>query len=153
MKNGGLIIGLLAIGAPLILVFGLLGFVFLGTNTVGASQSVCTPGEGANGAEIDPDDLPVDQVGPWKSDQLVNAAWIIKAGADMGLGSREITIGVVTAMAESSLMVLDKGDDAGPDSRGLFQQRDDWGSYEDRMDPYRASQLFFDALLQVPERE
>ena len=47
--------------------------------------------------------------------------------------------------------MLDRGDGAGPDSRGLFQQRDNgaWGSYEDRMDPTISATNFFNALLKV----
>ena len=43
---------------------------------------------------------------------------------------------------------------AGPDSRGLFQQRDNgaWGSYQDRMDPYRSALSFFQVLATIPGR-
>lgn len=153
MKNVGLI-AVVGIGAPLILVFGLLGFVFLGTNSTAAAEATCNPPGGDLGSyEIDPDDIPVENVGPWQGEQLLNAAWIIQAGMDMGLNSRDTTIGVMTAMGESGLHVLDYGDTAGPDSRGLFQQRDSWGPLEDRMDPYRSSELFFTALLEVADRE
>jgi hypothetical protein len=57
----------------------------------------------------------------------------------------------MTAMGESSLRVLDRGDAVGPDSRGLFQQRDNgaWGSYADRMDPITSATNFFRALQEV----
>ena len=57
----------------------------------------------------------------------------------------------MAAMGESGLRVLDYGDGPGPDSRGLFQQRDNgaWGSYSDRMDPSISATNFFKALLQV----
>ena len=45
------------------------------------------------------------------------SATIIQAGADLGLGVRDQTIGVMTAMGESSLQILEHGDSAGPDSR------------------------------------
>jgi hypothetical protein len=59
----------------------------------------------------------------------------------------------MTAMGESSLRVLDRGDAVGPDSRGLFQQRDNgaWGSYADRMDPATSATNFFRALQGVPD--
>ena len=43
------------------------------------------------------------------------------------------------------------GDGAGPDSRGLFQQRDNgaWGSYADRMDPTISATNFIKALQAV----
>src|SRR3712207_8538206 len=46
-----------------------------------------------------------------------------------------------------------RGDAAGPDSRGLFQQRDNgaWGSYADRMDPTTSATNFFLALQEVPD--
>lgn len=96
-------------------------------------------------------DLP-EQVGPYQGQEVVNAAYIIKAGQALDLDAQSITIGVMTAMGESGLVNLDHGDEAGPDSRGLFQQRDNgaWGSYEDRMNPTIASTNFFNALVQVP---
>ncbi|MDR1513939.1 MAG: hypothetical protein LBS56_10775 [Propionibacteriaceae bacterium] len=61
----------------------------------------------------------------------------------------------MTAMGESGLRVLDHGDAIGPDSRGLFQQRDNgaWGSLADRMDPYISATNFFRALMAVPNRD
>ncbi|REF24648.1 M23 family metallopeptidase [Calidifontibacter indicus] len=87
-------------------------------------------------------------VGPYGREQVANAAQIIKAGLDMRLDAKAITIAVMTAMGESSLQVLDRGDAAGPDSRGLFQQRDNgaWGSYADRMTPYISAQNFLKVL-------
>lgn len=97
-------------------------------------------------------DLP-EKVGPYEGEQVLNAGYVIKAGQDMDLDAHSITIGVMTAMGESSLINLDHGDEAGPDSRGLFQQRDNgaWGSYEDRMNPTIASTNFYKALIKVPD--
>jgi len=88
-------------------------------------------------------------------DQLANAASIVAAGKAMGLSVRDQTIGVMTAMGESSLTVVDHGDVAGPDSRGLFQQRANgaWGSLADRMDPTVSATHFFAALTQVSGRD
>ena len=60
-------------------------------------------------------------------------------------------ISVMVALGESGLRVLDTGDGAGPDSRGLFQQRDNgaWGSYADRMDPTTSATNFIKALKGV----
>ena len=52
----------------------------------------------------------------------------------------------MTALTESTLHNVDHGDLAGPDSRGLFQQRDSWGSATVRMDPASATGLFLDRL-------
>lgn len=91
-------------------------------------------------------------VGRWQGEQVRNASLIIRAGQAMGVDARTITIGVMTAMGESSLRNVDHGDRAGPDSRGLFQQRANgaWGSYADRMNPTTAATNFFRALLAVP---
>src|SRR5699024_7220821 len=50
---------------------------------------------------------------------------------------------------ESNLVNVDHGDAAGPDSRGLFQQRDPWGPRAVRMDPAGAAGLFFDRLVRL----
>lgn len=88
-------------------------------------------------------------VGRWKGVQLQNAAAIVAAGKAMGINTRGQTLAVMTAMGESSLQVLDRGDAAGPDSRGLFQQRDSWGPLADRMDPTKSAALFYRALQKV----
>ncbi|TFD66286.1 hypothetical protein E3T50_08610 [Cryobacterium gelidum] len=54
---------------------------------------------------------------------------------------------MMTAIGESSLVNLDHGNTAGPDSRGLFQQRATWGSLAERMDPATAARLFFQRLV------
>jgi hypothetical protein len=87
--------------------------------------------------------------------QLDNASAILAAGQRMGLSLRDRTIGVMTAMGESSLKVLDHGDTVGPDSRGLFQQRDNgaWGTLAQRMDPAASATSFFAALQRVGGRD
>lgn len=89
------------------------------------------------------------------TEQYSNAEAIVAAGRAMGLSLRDRAIGVMTAMGESSLRVVDHGDKAGPDSRGLFQQRDNgaWGTLADRMDPTRSAQSFFRALSGVAGRD
>lgn len=90
-------------------------------------------------------------VAGYSGKQLDNAAAIMAAGKTLGLSRKAQTIGVMTAMGESGLRVLDRGDAVGPDSRGLFQQRANgaWGSYADRMDPATSATNFFKALGQV----
>jgi len=85
-------------------------------------------------------------------EQLGNAAAIIAAGKTLKLSAKGQAISVMVALGESGLRVLDYGDGAGPDSRGLFQQRDNgaWGSYEDRMDPTISATNFIKALQAVP---
>lgn len=86
-------------------------------------------------------------------EQKKNASEIIRAGQSAGLESRDITIGVMTAIGESGLRILAYGDEAGPDSRGLFQQRDSWGPMSVRMNAFGSAGLFFDSLKKVPNRE
>lgn len=104
---------------------------------------------------VDVTNLPVQQIGAYGPEQLANAAAIINAGRAKGLSVRDQTIGVMTAIGESSLRVVDHGDTAGPDSRGLFQQRDNgaWGSLSDRMDPTTSATSFFTALSRVSGRD
>jgi hypothetical protein len=85
----------------------------------------------------------------YAGDQLANAAAIINAGAALRVPSAGITIGVMVAMGESGLRNLTYGDSAGPDSRGLFQQRDNWGTLADRLNPSTAAAAFFRRLLTV----
>ncbi len=101
---------------------------------------------------VDPASVPEGPVAGYTGEQLANAAAIVNAAADLGLDTCAQVVGVMTAMGESSLRVLDHGDAAGPDSRGLFQQRDNgaWGSYADRMDPATSAANFFLALQEVP---
>ncbi len=89
-------------------------------------------------------------VSGYQGDQLVNAATIMNAGAQHGVNTAGQTLAVMTAMGESGLRNLEYGDAAGPDSRGLFQQRDTWGTLSERMDPTLAAGFFFDRLVHVP---
>ncbi len=77
---------------------------------------------------------------------------MIQAAKALGIGPHTQAVGVMTAIGESSLVNLDHGDAAGPDSRGLFQQRDNgaWGTYEQRMDPYTAASMFYAKLVKIP---
>ncbi len=88
-------------------------------------------------------------VAGYSGEQLTNAAAIMNAATALGLSTQGQTIGVMTAIGESSLRALDHGDVAGPDSRGLFQQRTSWGSLPERMDPTRSATLFFQRLIGV----
>ncbi|MDN4643387.1 CHAP domain-containing protein [Arthrobacter sp. PsM3] len=91
------------------------------------------------------------KVDGYTSEQLQNAAAIMGAGRSLNLSANGQIISVMVALGESGLRVLDTGDGAGPDSRGLFQQRDNgaWGSYADRMDPTTSATNFIKALKGV----
>lgn len=149
MEGGklGVLVGILAVpGLVLGTVFSIL---LLGDSDASACD------QGGTTVTIDPAAVPDTTIAGYGHEQLVNAAYIIEAGKALNLSARDQTIGVMTAMGESSLRVVDHGDAAGPDSRGLFQQRDNgaWGSYEDRMDPYASATSFFKAMSAIEGRE
>jgi hypothetical protein len=88
-------------------------------------------------------------------DQAVYASLITAVAVQRGLPPRAATIALATAMQESKLRNIEHGDQAGPDSRGLFQQRPSqgWGTEEQVMDPFYATNAFYDALVQIPGYE
>lgn len=88
-------------------------------------------------------------------DQTANASLITAVAVRRGLPARAASIALATAMQESKLRNIDHGDLAGPDSRGLFQQRPSqgWGTQEQIMDPYYAANAFYDALVKIPGYE
>ncbi|HZC53409.1 MAG TPA: NlpC/P60 family protein [Mycobacterium sp.] len=83
------------------------------------------------------------------ADQVGNAQVIVGVVRARHLPERAAQIALMTAMQESSLTVLHRGDQAGPDSRGLFQQRDSWGPARVRLDPAGSTDLFVDRLVAV----
>jgi hypothetical protein len=89
------------------------------------------------------------------TDQAANASLITAVAVQRGLPPRAASIALATAMQESKLRNIDHGDLAGPDSRGLFQQRPSqgWGTTEQVMDPYYAANAFYDALVKIPGYE
>jgi len=89
--------------------------------------------------------------GGFTQEQLRNAGAIVRAAKKLGLPQAGQVLGIQAALGESGLRVIDYGDAAGPDSRGLFQQRGKgaWGSYEDRMNPEISATNFFKTLKGV----
>jgi hypothetical protein len=89
------------------------------------------------------------------TDQAVNASLITAVAVQRGLPPRAASIALATAMQESKLRNIGHGDKAGPDSRGLFQQRPSqgWGTEAQVMDPYYAANAFYDALVKIPDYE
>jgi len=128
---------------------GLIMFVVLLGGGGGSSAAVSSACQASAVAPVRTSQL--GEVAGYEGAQLRNAAQIMRAGKAAGISRYGQTIGVMTAMGESTLRVLDHGDTAGPDSRGLFQQRANgaWGSYADRMDPYTSATNFFEALKDV----
>lgn len=86
------------------------------------------------------------------TDQAANAALVSAVAVRRGLPARAASIALATSMQESKLRNIGHGDQAGPDSRGLFQQRPSqgWGTEAQVMDPYHATNAFYDALEKIP---
>ncbi|WP_084129370.1 hypothetical protein [Demequina sp. NBRC 110055] len=82
------------------------------------------------------------------AEQANNIAIIVAGSMRWGLPARAATIAVATAIQESTLRNIDYGD---RDSIGLFQQRPSqgWGSIDEIMDPYYATDRFYEALIKV----
>ena len=78
--------------------------------------------------------------------QVGNADTIVRTTMATGRTRQAATIALATAMQESALLNLDHGDEAGPDSRGLFQQRLQFYGDVDVMDPASATRAFLDRL-------
>lgn len=142
---------------PLLVVGGLFGMMLLG------ADDSCAVADSSSSVTIDPASVPDTSIAGYGREQLTNAAYVMQAGKDLGLNVRDQTIGVMTAMGESSLRNIDYGDwETGgvtnPDgsrttSIGLFQQQDGWGSRAERLDPYKSSTMFFQAMVtKVPDR-
>lgn len=89
------------------------------------------------------------------TDQAANASLISAVAVRRGLPARAASIALATSMQESKLRNIGHGDQAGPDSRGLFQQRPSqgWGTEQQVMDPFHATNAFYDALEKVPGYE
>ena len=157
--------GILVIAAvPVIVVGMVLSIILVGSSS--SSNACGTGGTPATGSSVsvDPSKVPDMTIDGYAHEQLVNAANVIQAGKDLGLNVRDQTLGIMTAMGESSLRNIDYGDwETGgitnPDgsattSIGLFQQQDGWGTREERLNPYISSMKFFQAMTaKVPDRE
>ncbi|WP_233194768.1 hypothetical protein [Cryobacterium sp. M91] len=135
-------------GLVKLLAASLTGLLLTVGGTVALSSGTGTTCAGATVSRADAAAHPA--VAGYSGDQLANAADIINAGVQLGLTAQAETLGVMTAMGESSLINLDHGDTAGPDSRGLFQQRASYGTLAERMDPATSARLFYQRLTALP---
>jgi hypothetical protein len=81
-------------------------------------------------------------------DQAHYASIVVGVSVRRGLPPRAATIALATAYQETGIRNLDYGD---RDSVGLFQQRPSqgWGSERQLMDPYYATNKFYDALVKI----
>lgn len=146
--NKGLVAVLAVVLTPVLIIVVVLAAV----GGMNGAPAAVKCGIGFSAITVDGDPV---EIGQWDSTQVANAMTIMNATADLDMSQRDQEIAVTTAIGESTLRVLDHGDQAGPDSRGLFQQRDNgaWGTYEDRMDPYRSATNFLKALKKIENRD
>lgn len=124
-----------------------LGFVLSTVVLLGSTPAAADCGPRTS--VIDASDLP--DIAGYSAEQLGNAVAIVNTGRDLNLPLKGQIVSIMVALGESGLKVLDYGDAAGPDSRGLFQQRDNgaWGTLADRMDPSVSAANFIKALQEV----
>ena len=107
-----------------------------------AQSSSCTPPAGAAvDTQLAASGLPVRVTG--KPTQLEVAVTIYVVGVRLGGDERVLLAGMETGLAESTLQNIGYGDAAGPDSRGVFQQRDPWGSLQSRLNVAESAVRFY----------
>ncbi|WP_203935970.1 hypothetical protein [Planosporangium mesophilum] len=94
--------------------------------------------------------------------EMDNAAAIVAAGKQLNLPSRAYVVAISTALQESRLRNLANPNVPGSmdhpnegvgydyDSVGLFQQRPNWGTVDQLMDPQESARRFYAALVQIP---
>lgn len=110
-----------------------------------------------------PDKIPSDITvrggkNPTKA-QMTNADIILRQGTEMLADKFTLIVGLAVGIDESALVALNHGDSAGPDSRGVFQQRDNgaWAtapkgsaaSEAQRMDTATSAKIFFKKAIEL----
>lgn len=100
--------------------------------------------EGDNG-------LGVTGVAPAATERERNIDAVVAEGKRRGKSDKEIKSAVMTVLAETNGENLGHGMDG--DNAGLFQQRDSWGTREERMNPTTAAGKYFDAMDGVAGRD
>lgn len=74
--------------------------------------------------------------------QVKNAKMIAKTASKLDMPDRAALVALTAAAGETDMINVKRGDSAGPDSRGLFQQRKSWGSEKKRMNAKWATKSF-----------
>ena len=87
------------------------------------------------------------------AEQTAISQTIVAVARGMALTEHDAAIGLMTGMRESSLRNLNHGDAAGPDSRGVFQQRPRFYPGVDVMDPAQAARAFYTRLVSVTNHD
>lgn len=166
-NSAGLFV-ILGLGGGLLILMPILLLTMAGDDAdqqAADSDGCLDPASAAGSGEtitVSDETVPDTTVAGYGSDQLANAATIIRAGEDLNLSGRDQTIAVMTAAEESTLENIDYGDDihgvTNPDgslttSIGLFQQQDHWGTEDERMDPHASATMFYEDMLELEGRD
>lgn len=91
-------------------------------------------------------ELSADMAGNMTGYHASCARAVVQAAQDRGMSEHAATIAVTTVIVETHLNNYTGGD---RDSVGLYQQRDHYGSPEQRLDPAWATNAFFDEMDRV----
>jgi hypothetical protein len=134
---------LVVLMASLVAVVGAWAFVAVGED---GAEAAC--GDAADVLQL----TAPSEIGtiPLDDSQVANADAIVRATMASGRSRQAADLAVATAMQESALLNIAHGDEAGPDSRGLFQQRLQFYGHVDVMDPAAATLAFLEQLDAVP---
>jgi len=130
-----LLLAAIAIGG--LLFFAMLSSTFLSMARQG-SQQVVLNSSPISACSV----LPQVSANPsgLSAEQVSNSQIIIGVGKQLSVPPRGWTIALMAAMQESTLRNLPYGD---RDSVGLFQQRNAWGSFQQRMHPPTSARMFY----------
>lgn len=132
--------------------------VLVGGSVVGGSAGTANPMCAGGTSVVPAANLP-ETAGSFTTEQVQNAAVILRVGQERGVPARAQAIAVMAAIGESGLRNLEYGDDRfgvrNPDgsltsSIGMFQEQKWYGTVEERLDPVQSSGRFYDRLLAVP---
>ncbi|WP_431042385.1 hypothetical protein ACQUSR_11020 [Streptomyces sp. P1-3] len=123
-------------GIACAVLLALAGYLVAHLETGGSGPPRCVARTDGESVALDPE-------------QGVNAATIVAVASARGLPERAVTIALATAMQESGLRNIRRGD---RDSLGLFQQRPSqgWGTARQILDPVYSAGAFYDHLVRVP---
>ncbi|PZE54014.1 C40 family peptidase [Curtobacterium sp. MCLR17_044] len=142
--------GLVVVLVPVLGITGLVVTSSLQLLTGSPAALGCTaPGTGGGGGTTTASGTTPVDAGDGKTvkftrEQRGNAGTIIAVGRGLNVPSRGIQVALMTALQESGLRNLDHGD---RDSVGIFQQRANWGSLEERQDPTYEAKAFYGGPL------
>ncbi|MGW5879927.1 hypothetical protein ACWFMI_25595 [Nocardiopsis terrae] len=127
-------------------------FMFAVTTSLLITAGLLLAGAGAASADTNEDkavaatlndELSSDMAGHMTDEYVSHAREVVEAAQERDLDERAATIAIATVIVETHMNNYPGGD---RDSVGLFQQRDHYGSKEERLDPTWAANAFYDEL-------